>query len=142
MISDRRAGQDQLLELDLELIEVPLPLFAQTINGKTATGAARRRSDGRSRKARRVAKAQAGARLGCGSRRPEPGCPYRSVRKHAEARKRADRARHFIDMSRVEFAHRARRHAEIVDRDVNEMKPRQGIVSHSTSLDALPVRAG
>ena len=25
---DRRPGQDQLLELDLELIEVPLPLFA------------------------------------------------------------------------------------------------------------------
>jgi len=25
---DRRAGQNQLLELDLELIEVPLPLFA------------------------------------------------------------------------------------------------------------------
>jgi hypothetical protein len=32
---DRRAGQDQFLELDLELIEVPLALFAQTINGKT-----------------------------------------------------------------------------------------------------------
>jgi hypothetical protein len=44
--------------------------------------------------------------------------------------------RHFIDMSRVESAYRARRHAEIVDRPVNGMKRRQGIVSHSTSLEA------
>jgi hypothetical protein len=39
-------------------------------------------------------------------------------------------------MSGVEFTHRTRGHAEIVDRYVNEMKRRQGLISHSTSLDA------
>ena len=44
-------------------------------------------------------------------------------------------------MSGVEFAHRARRHAEIVDRHGDEMKRRQGDRFASTSLTlACPSR--
>src|SRR5271155_1496257 len=54
---------------------------------------------------------------------------------HAEA-ERADRSGHLIDMRGVEFANLTRRHSQVVERYVNEMKRRQGIVSHFASLDA------
>ena len=123
---DRSVGQDQLLELNLQLVKVPLALLPKPIDGE-AQDALLLLAQIFDPDTRRTAKAEKPRRLD----------PYGAVEdkivlanqdRGAEA-ERADRIGDLAHMGGVELADLARRHAEVLEEDVHKIERRQQVVA-------------
>ena len=130
---DRRVGQDQLLKLDLELFEIPLPFLSQAIDRK-AQDTLLVFAEMIDAHAREPAKAEQPRRL-------DPDRPVDNyvvlADNHGNAKaKPADRVGDLTDMSSVELTNRAPGQAQVLKSQVVEQKSRQRIVSHSAWLGA------
>ena len=123
---DRGVGQDQLFELNLQFVEVPLALLPKPIGGE-AQDALVLLAQIFDPDTRRTAKAEKPRRLN----------PYGAVEdkvilanqdRGAEA-ERADRIGDLAHMGGVELADLARRHAEVLKEDVHKIERRQQVVA-------------
>ena len=123
---DRRVGQDQLLELNLQFVEVPLALFAETVDGE-AKEALLLLGQMVDPDARRTAEAEKLRRLD-----PDLAVEDEVVLANEDRRteaQRADRIGDLAHMGGVELADLARRRAKVLKEDVGKIEWRQEVIA-------------
>jgi hypothetical protein len=125
---DRRIGEDQLLELDLQLVQVPLALLAKAIDGD-AENALFDLAQVLDAHAWDAAKAELPSRMNPNGAINDCFVLANEDRR-AEA-EGADRACHLMDMGRVELANHARRQSQLFERDVHKVEVGQRVVTRS-----------
>jgi hypothetical protein len=123
---DRRIVQNQFLEFDFELVEVPLPLLAESVGGK-AQQALLDRGQVVDAHAGRAAEAQQPRRL-------EPDLAVEddiilADEDRVAETERADRRRHFPHMGGIAQADLARWRAKLVQRHIGYLQRRQEVVA-------------